>query len=63
MKSLYIDKFKSNNADIEITYNDNINEVEMWVSVAEFVEKKVIEKEELKQIINRLTEIYNEIKG
>jgi len=51
VKSLYIDKFKSNNADIEITYNDNINEVEMWVSVAEFVEKKLSKKKNLNKLL------------
>jgi len=61
MKSLYIGKFKSNDADIEVIYNDNFNEVEMYVSVAGFESSKVFEKEELKQIIDNLTKMYNKL--
>jgi len=61
MKSLYINKFINNDADIEVVYNDNTNEVTMYVAVAEFEESKNLEKEELKRIIDSLTKMYDKL--
>lgn len=61
MNVLYISKFKNDDADIEVIYNDYLNEVELYVSVAEFEESKVLEKEELKRIIDSLTEMHKRL--
>ena len=58
---LFIEKFNPYNGSIEFFYNDNLNELVLSIEIDGVESKKVLPKEELKAIIDKLNFIYKNI--